>query len=310
MTASSAHTVALRSDGYAVAFGYNLRGECNVPVLPNGVFYVSVDADYLTTILLRSDGNIVVIGDATSGQNSVPGLPPGLRFVEAVTGRNHCAARRCDGVVVQWGHPMHPSNDLPVLPWGVHFVQLDGWLEGTLLRRSDGLCEMTSISSSPPYRAPALPAGSSYVDIAANDYQTAARVGPTSTYISYGHGCAGSQQAARLVPMDTPRIDKVLEVNVFDLPHDVAFMLFGWNRTQPLSLASYGMPGCDAHVTPDGAYVLLGQHGWATYRLPIPNLPGLVGLRFHNQAVVLDQNAGNALGAVMSDAAEGVVGHW
>lgn len=178
------------------------------------------------------------------------------------------------------------------------------------MRRSDGLCDSTSIGPSAACPAPALPSGSTYVEVDAHGYQLAARVGPTSTYVSYGHGCAGSRQAARLVPMDTPRIDKVLEVNVFDLPHDVAFMLFGWNRTQPQSMASYGMQGCDAHVTPDGAYVLLGQHGWATYRLSIPNLPTLVGLRFYNQAVVLDQNAGNPLGAVMSDAAEGVVGHW
>jgi hypothetical protein len=36
----------------------------------------------------------------------------------------------------------------------------------------------------------------------------------------------------------------------------------------------------------------------------------LVGLRFANQAVVLDPQAGNAAGAVVSDAAEGVIGHW
>jgi hypothetical protein len=47
----------------------------------------------------------------------------------------------------------------------------------------------------------------------------------------------------------------------------------------------------------------------AKYCLPIPNLPSLVGMHFCNQAVVLDPGA-NPLGAVISDAAEGVIGHW
>jgi hypothetical protein len=52
---------------------------------------------------------------------------------------------------------------------------------------------------------------------------------------------------------------------------------------------------------------LLGQDQQAKYRLPIPDSPALVGVRFYNQAVVVDPSA-NALGAVMSDAAEGVIG--
>jgi hypothetical protein len=49
---------------------------------------------------------------------------------------------------------------------------------------------------------------------------------------------------------------------------------------------NYGMPGCSAHVSPDPAYFLAGQDGVAVYRLPIPDAPGLVGLHFHNQAIV------------------------
>lgn len=68
------------------------------------------------------------------------------------------------------------------------------------------------------------------------------------------------------------------------------------------------MPGCSQHVSVDAAFLLLGQNGIARFVLPIPNDLGLVGLRFHNQAVVLDAGA-NALGAVVSDAAEGVIGN-
>ena len=39
-----------------------------------------------------------------------------------------------------------------------------------------------------------------------------------------------------------------------------------------------------------------------------PDQPSVVGVRFYNQAIVLDVGAGNPFGAVMSDAREGVVG--
>ena len=60
---------------------------------------------------------------------------------------------------------------------------------------------------------------------------------------------------------------------------------------------------------PDGAFLLLGQNGVAKYQFGIPGDPKLVGLRFYNQALVLDA-AANALGAVVSDAAEVMVGHF
>ncbi|HEX5095889.1 MAG TPA: hypothetical protein VFX21_07750 [Acidimicrobiia bacterium] len=47
----------------------------------------------------------------------------------------------------------------------------------------------------------------------------------------------------------------------------------------------------------------------AVWELPIPEVAVLVGVHFYNQALVLDPGA-NPFGAVVSDAAEGVVGHW
>ena len=42
--------------------------------------------------------------------------------------------------------------------------------------------------------------------------------------------------------------------------------------------------------------------------IAIPDNPVLIGTRFYHKAIVLDPSAGNALGAVMSDAAVAVVG--
>ncbi|MCA8975472.1 MAG: hypothetical protein KDC98_12185, partial [Planctomycetes bacterium] len=108
----------------------------------------------------------------------------------------------------------------------------------------------------------------------------------------------------------TPRIGKAHEVTVFDLPMNLAIMVVGYARTLPLSLAPYGAPGCRFHISPDAAWFLAGAAHQAHFAFPIPDNPAFVGSRFLNQAVILDASAGNALGAVVSEASEGVVGHW
>ena len=116
--------------------------------------------------------------------------------------------------------------------------------------------------------------------------------------------------AARLVPRDTPRIGRSHRVTVFDLPMDLAIMVFGWARTAPVPLGAYGAPGCAFEVSRDGAWLIAGQGHHGSTEFSIPDDVALVGTRFYHQAVVLDANAGNLLGAVVSDAAEGVIGHW
>ncbi|MCC7062163.1 MAG: hypothetical protein IT456_05115 [Planctomycetes bacterium] len=199
---------------------------------------------------------------------------------------------------------------LPPPPTGVYYVEVEGANSNSAVvaRRSDGQAvgrDPYGLIDTPP-----LDPGTSYVEVsAASGAGFVGRVGPTSTYVAVGGGCAGTLPAARLVPRDTPRIGKVHEVTVFDLPQHCAFMLFGWSQTAPLSLSGYGMPGCAAHVSPDTAVFVAGQQGHARFRLPIPDYVGLVGLHFYNQALVLD-SAANALGAVMSEASEGAIGHW
>jgi hypothetical protein len=315
---SDTHSIALRSDGKVIGWGANSYGQCSAPLPPPGLHYTAIDAAHMRSMLLRSDGNIIMVGIYNSGPNApeglVPQLPPGTLYVEVSAGDGLAAARRSDGEVVIWP-PTSIRRPLPLLPWGVHYVELDGSASVQIARRSDGLIEYAAQGViDQRYQlpeAPPLAPGTSYVELAANINQFgAARVGPTSTYTSYAHGCAGSQQAARLVPMDTPRIGKNHVVHVLDLPQDIAIMVFGWQRTQPVALDSYGMPGCALHVSLDNAFFLAGQNGWAKCILPIPDAPILVGLHFCHQALVPDASAGNALGAVMSDAAEGIIGHW
>ena len=133
------------------------------------------------------------------------------------------------------------------------------------------------------------------------------RIGPTRTYVSYARGCAGTFAPSRFVPADTPRLGAFHEVTLFDLPADAAILVFGWNRTPPLSLANQGLPGCSQHITNDAAFLLLGAQRQVHFALGIPHDLILLGQPVHHQAIVLDPGA-NAAGAVVSDAAEGVVG--
>lgn len=73
-------------------------------------------------------------------------------------------------------------------------------------------------------------------------------------------------------------------------------------------LAAFGMPGCFARCSDDAVSFVSGSGGSASYQLAIPASLVLLGVRFHQQAVVLDPGAGNPLGAVISEAAEALIG--
>ena len=110
--------------------------------------------------------------------------------------------------------------------------------------------------------------------------------------------------------MDTPRIGHTLAVNLLDLPANTAFVALGMQRLGPIPLAPFGLPGCDLQISVDDVAFVSGQSNTATYQLRIPDVPLLIGAHFYHQALVLDPGAGNAWGAVVSNAAEGIVGDW
>ncbi len=310
MAVSDNHAVALRSDGSAVAFGPDAFGCTAIPALPTGVTYTDVDVRYGKSLLVRSDGALAYAGTQWHGDHLIPPLPSGLRYVEASCAHTYSLALRSDGTVVAWGSFVSSSlawRPIPTLPTGVYYVEVDGGYGFTILRRSDGQVVTCGIVGD-VFTAPPLQPGTSYVEVTAGNDTCAARVGPTSTYVGIAPGCSGSRPAARLVPRDTPHIGRTLEVTLFDVPEDLALLAFGWQQIAPLSLASVGAPGCLVHVQVDATALLSGQGNQVRWQLPIPFVPSLVGIRFYNQALVLDANAGNGLGAVLSDAAEAVVG--
>ncbi|HEB54576.1 MAG TPA: hypothetical protein ENI87_15095 [bacterium] len=304
------HTVALRSDGEVVAFGLNHWNVSTIPPLPPGTSYLDIGAHYARTLLLRSDDVLMSLGQFPPN-SPPPTAPPGVHFTQVACSRNYDAALRSDGEVELWGS-MGPWYYLqpPRLPWGVYYVEIAGGSGTTLLRRSDGRVRYAG-GGGTVMNAPFLDPGTSYVQLDMRYSNAMARVGPTATYVGIGHGCAGSLQPARLVPRDTPRIGRDFVLNVFDLPADLALLGMSFAPPPvPVPLASLGMPGCEWHIALDGMAALVGAAGSARFTLPIPDVPQLVGQRFQHQAVVLDpgHNGAFGIGAVVSDAMEGVIG--
>ncbi|MEC7584903.1 MAG: PKD domain-containing protein [Planctomycetota bacterium] len=134
----------------------------------------------------------------------------------------------------------------------------------------------------------------------------------------YGFFGAGCQSTLGTVPQNQvtaqPRLGQTLSVDITDCPIGVAFFIFGISSTSsvfgplPLDLAVFGAPGCQARVGPAANSLLLGvPGGTVSFNLGIPNDPGLLCVQFFTQSLVLD-SGGNQLGAVMSDAAAGIVG--
>lgn len=71
------HTVLLRSDGRAVACGYNVDGQCDIPALEDGMTYLQVSGGVGHTVLLRRDGHAVACGSNLQGQCDIPTLEGG-----------------------------------------------------------------------------------------------------------------------------------------------------------------------------------------------------------------------------------------
>jgi hypothetical protein len=311
VSAGQAHGVAVLDDGTAVGWGDNGFGQINIPPPPAGLAYVDADANGRRTVLLLSNGTLREVGSLAPWP--VPSPSPGQKFEQVRVGDTSIAAAMLDdGTVVTWdqlsaltGTPNHPT---PRPPHGVVYVELAAGNQHIAARRSDGEVVAWGKNSYWQLHVPPLPPGRSYLRIDAGEFNTAAIVGHESRYVGFALGCRGTLPTSRIIPRDTPQIGRDLPLLITNLPQDVAFLSFAWQKLTPgVDLTGLGMPGCTLHTGLDAVLALVGNNRRARWTLPIPDAPVLLGARFHQQAAVLDP-AANALGLVLSDAYEAVIG--
>jgi alpha-tubulin suppressor-like RCC1 family protein len=118
LSAGSAHTCALRSDGHAVCWGSNLFGE--IGGAPPGVAFAQVSAGEHTCGIRSSDGEAVCWGDDANGE--VSETPAAVPFSGIAAGWIHtCAIQAADGRVVCWGADAYDLLNAPV---GVSFEHI------------------------------------------------------------------------------------------------------------------------------------------------------------------------------------------
>lgn len=218
-----------------------------------------------------------------------------------------------------------PLNDFAYLPPGnygmavyIHYPSTTVYLaytNGPVGPFANSDLVITPSPATAPGRSMSLLFASSGVDSrmwnGAIHYSTASNGGDAG-FGFFAPGCAGSMGITNLSG-NRPQLGAQLNVNLNNLPQSLAIMMTGFSRTTslfgalPLSLASFGAPGCFGRVSPDATLFLLGAANAATWSFQVPNNGALAGLQMYSQALVFDAGF-NALGAVASDAAGMLIG--
>lgn len=124
-----------------------------------------------------------------------------------------------------------------------------------------------------------------------------------ATLAPLGSGCPGSNGVPALVKQSPPKIDTVFRIGANSLPFSRSgnATLYIGAPSGPISLAPLGMPGCTGHTTPTLPVATTYNGTSASFAVPIPNDPALIGVVQAMQALIADPPA-NAFGAVVSDA--------
>jgi len=119
ISAGGEHSLALKSDGTIVGWGYNYYGQATPPAGNN---YIAISAGGLHSLALKSDGTVVGWGWNGSDQATPPA---GNNYIAISAGGWHSLALKSDGTIVGWGDNEYGQTTPPS---GNNYIAISaGW---------------------------------------------------------------------------------------------------------------------------------------------------------------------------------------
>jgi hypothetical protein len=131
IAAGMRHSIALKSDGTIVGWGFNTSGQASPP--SSNANFTAIAAGYYHNIALKSDGSMVVWGWNSSGQQPPPA---GNNFTAIAAGEWHCLALKSDGSIIGWGGN-YSGEATPPTP-NTNFTAIAAGRNHSLALKSDG----------------------------------------------------------------------------------------------------------------------------------------------------------------------------
>ena len=238
VAAGWAHTVALKSDGAVVAWGYNYYGQATVPAGLTNV--IAIGAGAVHTVALKSDGTIVAWGDNTYGQTMVPA---GLTSVTAIAaGYGHTLALTIGGNVLAWGSN---NNEQTTVPAGLtNVIAIAAGAYHTVALKSDGTVVAWGDNY---YGQTTVPAGlTNVIAIGAGALHTVA-LKSDGTIVAWGNNTYGQT----MVPADLTNVTAIAAgwFHTIALKNDWTAVAWGAGTTNTGTDQEYGQSIVPAGLT-------------------------------------------------------------
>ncbi len=129
ISAGNSHTVAIKTNGRAVAVGANKSGQCNVTKWTD---LIKISAGYDHTVGLKFDGTVVATGDNGKSQCNVGSWSD---IISIATGNGYTIGLKSDGTVLATGDNTKGTCD--VYDWN-NIVAVSAGMDHTVGLRADG----------------------------------------------------------------------------------------------------------------------------------------------------------------------------